>query len=284
MNKQKCLDILGLDNNSSSNDIKKAYKTIALKTHPDKLIDLTEEEREKKELIFKNASEAYNRLINDDFIGENIFEDFDFGSIFENIEGFEGIGGMFSKTSGMKMFSGMASRLFENRKFESIFKTDVIISYFDLLNERKMDKEISICGIPSKATIDCSNFPKQMITRSFQGLSSTVEINFKLEKDDLFDNLINSDGTVDLIYTIKVSHYQYYKGFSYTLKHLDGNDVNFNVKKLSKKSLKIKKRGLRGGDLIVKIQLINPSNKKINCVNNEDYEKLLNILKILCEE
>ena len=67
-----------------------------------------------------------------------------------------------------------------------------------------MDKEISICGIPSKATIDCSNFPKQMITRSFQGLSSTVEINFKLEKDDLFDNLINSDGTVDLIYTIKV--------------------------------------------------------------------------------
>ena len=53
---------------------------------------------------------------------------------------------------------------------------------------------------------------------------------------------------------------------------------------MSKKSLKIKKRGLRGGDLIVKIQLINPSNKKINCVNNEDYEKLLNILKILCEE
>jgi curved DNA-binding protein CbpA len=44
MDKRQCLDILGLEEDATEVDIKKAYKAIALKTHPDKLMDLEENE------------------------------------------------------------------------------------------------------------------------------------------------------------------------------------------------------------------------------------------------
>ena len=53
MDKQQCLNILGLNETATETDIKKAYKSIALKTHPDKLVDLDDHERNEKELQFK---------------------------------------------------------------------------------------------------------------------------------------------------------------------------------------------------------------------------------------
>jgi DnaJ-class molecular chaperone len=277
MDKHSCLDLLGLDETATEVDIKKAYKAIALKTHPDKLVDLSDEEKEDKEMQFKQVSEAYKRLLDNNFY-DDIFDGY------EDIFGGSGMANMFGGGESFKMFSGMASKIFQSQSFQSIFKTTVKISYYDLIYKRKLEKQINLCGIPTKAIIDCSKFPKQLITRSFNGLSSTAEIDFKFEDDNVYDNVIHKDGKVDLIYEMKISHFDYYNGFNHNFVHIDGNNVNFKAKRMSKKILKIKDRGLNGGDLLIKMILYNPNNNNLKNITSEDYEKFLNVLNALCND
>jgi preprotein translocase subunit Sec63 len=55
-------DILGISKNSSKEDIKKAYKEIALSCHPDKLHDINDATKNEKIEKFKNATYAYKLL------------------------------------------------------------------------------------------------------------------------------------------------------------------------------------------------------------------------------
>lgn len=58
MNKEKASNILGVSLNASENEIKSAYKKLAIKYHPDKNKDPSAEEK------FKEISTAYNYLLN----------------------------------------------------------------------------------------------------------------------------------------------------------------------------------------------------------------------------
>ena len=65
MDKNKCLQILELGANASPEDIKKAYKKMALKYHPDRQEQsLSDEDKKQAEEKFKQISEAYELLMN----------------------------------------------------------------------------------------------------------------------------------------------------------------------------------------------------------------------------
>ena len=65
MEKNKCLHILELGANASPEDIKKAYKKMALKYHPDRQEQsLSDEDKKQAEEKFKQISEAYELLMN----------------------------------------------------------------------------------------------------------------------------------------------------------------------------------------------------------------------------
>ena len=108
--------ILGVDKSSSKEEIKKAYKKLALKYHPDRVAEEKKKESEEK---FKEISEAYAVLSNEEkrknydafghsgfnqrYSQEDIFRGADFSNIFEEIFG----GGFFGESS---IFSDLFGR------------------------------------------------------------------------------------------------------------------------------------------------------------------------------
>ena len=100
MTKQDYYDILGVKNDASKSEIKKTYRKLALKYHPDKNKDSGAEEK------FKEISEAYAVLYDDDkrrmydqyghagidqqYSKDDIFRNADFGDIFQGM-GFDNI-------------------------------------------------------------------------------------------------------------------------------------------------------------------------------------------------
>ncbi len=112
--KRDYYEILGIDRNASPDEIKKAYRTLALQNHPDKVAPDKKKEAEER---FKEISEAYAVLsdpekrvtydqfghagIDGQYTYQDIFRGADFGSIFGG-RGFEdilrgfGLGGTFA--------------------------------------------------------------------------------------------------------------------------------------------------------------------------------------------
>ena len=143
MAKRDCYDVLGIPRGASKDDIKKAYRKLALKYHPDKTKgDKASEEK------FKEASEAYHVLSNAerkqnyDNFGHAAFENgggsrggfgnFDFSSSFSDIfEDFfgEGFGG------------GRRSRRSNNRG--SDLRYDLSITLEEAYSGKKQDIKFS---------------------------------------------------------------------------------------------------------------------------------------------
>ena len=62
MAKRDYYEVLGVDKKASAADIKKAYRKIAIKYHPDRQGNKSEEEKKEAEEKFKEAAEAYSVL------------------------------------------------------------------------------------------------------------------------------------------------------------------------------------------------------------------------------
>ena len=100
MTKRDYYDVLGVTNSASKDEIKKAYRKLALKYHPDKTKgDKTSEEK------FKEASEAYHVLSDDK--RKNNYDQFGHAA-------FEGAGGGGQGFGGLDFNSSSFSDIFED--------------------------------------------------------------------------------------------------------------------------------------------------------------------------
>ena len=62
MAKRDYYEVLGVAKNASEEEIKKAYRKLAIKYHPDRQQDKSEAEKKEAEEKFKEAAEAYSVL------------------------------------------------------------------------------------------------------------------------------------------------------------------------------------------------------------------------------
>src|SRR5215471_2167770 len=103
MAKRDYYDVLGVQKNSSKDDIKKAYRKLAIQYHPDK--NPGSKEAEEK---FKEATEAYEVLVDDK--KKAAYDQF----------GFAGVDGMGGQTHDWSNFRGFED-IFGGGDFGSIF-------------------------------------------------------------------------------------------------------------------------------------------------------------------
>jgi len=151
MSKQDYYDILGVKKDASKSEIKKAYRKLALKYHPDKNPDKSAEEK------FKEISEAYAVLYDDEkrslydqyghagidqrFSSEDIFRGADFGDIFRGM----GIDFNFGFDDIFERFFGQRSgfdRQGSQRRRGMDLRYDIQISLEDAYNG--LESEINI--------------------------------------------------------------------------------------------------------------------------------------------
>ena len=107
MNKKDYYEILGVDRNASKKEIKKAFRKLAMKYHPDKNKDVNAEEN------FKEINEAYEVLSND--AKRQKYDQFGH-SAFDSSSGFEGFSQGFADFSGFGDFEDIISSFFGGKR------------------------------------------------------------------------------------------------------------------------------------------------------------------------
>lgn len=275
MFRDKYLRVLELDYNATEDDIKKRYREIALNNHPDKLINFSDDEREEREKVFKESTEAYEYLMDKDRIKtDEMFSSF---GIDENLMSSFGVDETF-----MNEFQNMSinmGKMFETyNNMTTKFNTSVDISFYDLLTKRTLKKDVSIYGINIKIDVDCSKFPRQVVLKKMNGFKTEISIQMNLEEHEKFNHKIRKNGMIDLTYTIGLTHYQFYKGIESQVENIDGSMVYFKTNPGSDRKIKIKKAGLNGGDMLIRVEIINPKSSLLKEITEDEHKTLLDIL------
>ncbi|MBS3143272.1 molecular chaperone DnaJ [Candidatus Woesearchaeota archaeon] len=150
MTKKDYYEILGIKKDSSKEEIKKAYKKLALKYHPDRV---PEDEKKNSEEKFKEISEAYAVLSDESkrsaydqfghegfdqrFSQEDIFRNFDFENVFREFGfGSGGFGNIFD------MFFGEDRRERRARNLKYDLTIDFDEAAFGIKKEIKFRKKV----------------------------------------------------------------------------------------------------------------------------------------------
>ncbi len=294
MNINNPYQILGLQVNSSLEDVKKAYKTIALKSHPDKLNNITDiNERNKKVKEFIDATNAYNKILNGDSNNFNFDYDYDnynYDDFKFTYEDWEETFNSIRKSDLMKNLVNMFMKYKTKARKHNI---NVDIKYSDYFSTNKKKLRLFLKGIeePVYISLNCKQFPSCIINYIDDNDNEhEIEINMILINDKLINNdfyHLNSEEDdeekkelFDIYYDINIDTIDYIIGGTKEISFVTKENIKINIEPFTDQSI-IKNYGINGGSLIIKYNY-KPINKEIwNKLIDADKIEMIRILEKL---
>jgi len=289
--------ILGISKNSSFNEIKKAYRKIALDNHPDKHYNKSEDVKKIYTNKFNEATEAYNYLINNK---NNLFEN-DYLFEEDDIKTWKDLWyDMINNTDETKDFIKNLAKIFIEKdiigkKNKNVYKftnlpithnITLYVTYNEVYNNIKKKLRLILKNVNEPIFIDifCGNsYPN--ITKIYiddDDIEHNIIINFKLTNDENFTHITyDNNNKIDLIYNIKLNLVHYLYGYHNKILYIDNNLLDIYIPPFNKEFYEIEEKGINNGNLIFKILYTNIDINKFNNLSLENKNELNRLLQLI---
>lgn len=287
--------VLGINEKASIDEIKKAYRDIALSCHPDKLGNILDNDEKNRRIEkFKEATVAYEKLTTNDNKFQNMKwedENIDWTSIWQTFCGED------TKEVLKDAFLDIASIFLKNKIYpkqyynptsnleEPIYHDIKLpITYTDILKNTKKKLRLILVEIDEPIFIDvyCGSFPT--VVREFtddDNIDHQINITMNICEQDGYNHLITKSGKIDLITTLEIDLKEYIVGYEKDITFVDGENIPVKVPPFQKNYHIIENKGLKGGSLIINIAYKNIDNKAWDLLCQKDKDDMIRILNVM---
>jgi len=281
--------ILGLPVGSSIEDVKKKYKSIVLKSHPDKLNNITDiNERNIKIKEFIDTTNAYNKILKGDV--EDFNYDFDDNFDYDNYKfTYEDWQETMNSIKQSELFKNVVSMIMNFKSKSTKHNINVDINYNDYFSNSKKKLRLFLKKIdePVYINLDCKKYPNCTINY-FDNNDNEHEINITMNliNDKIINNgfyhLDDNDDNVNyhLYYDMSIDTIDYLTGNSKELLFINKEILKIDIPPFTKEII-INNYGINNSNLIIKL-IYNPIEKeKWNILSDDNKNILISILNKL---
>jgi hypothetical protein len=262
--------ILNISDDSNIDNVKKAYRKIALKCHPDKLNNITDiEEKKLKIKEFTDATNAYNQIINNDF--EKINIDYD------NWEA------TFDYIINSKLFKDFINVIMKSNKIVThSFNLDITYNDYFSKNKKKIRIFLRDYIEPIFIDLDCKKYPKTTITYiDDNDIEHEIIFNLNIVNDNNnYYHIKNNDNSIDIIYNMIISTPEYITGNIREHVYLNKEILLIKIEPFSNKVI-IPNLGINNGNFICNFIYIPIDKKDWNKINDTDKNTIIRIFNEL---
>ena len=251
--------ILNISHTATIDEIKKAYRKIALKSHPDKLnniIDINEKNNKIKE--FTEATNAYNQLLNND---TNI--NIDYNNWEET----------FDYIMNSQLFKDFINAIINTNSNIIKHEFNLDITYYDFYNKNKKKIRIFLKDYKDAIFIelDCKKYPKSIINYIDD---NDIEHEFIFNLSIINNNknyyhIKNKDGSIDIIYDMLINTIEYISGNVREHMFLNKEIILITIEPFSNKFV-INGLGINNGNFICNFIYIPIEKKLWDKINPDD--------------
>jgi DnaJ-class molecular chaperone len=238
--------ILNLPDNSSIEEVKKAYKKIALNSHPDKLNNIKDEkEKNKKIKYFMDATNAYKKLLNEEVEFED--DNWDYNDWMNSFNDF----------TNSNLFKGVVDVIKKMRTKIKKHSISVDIKYQELFSPNKKKLRIFLRKLdePIYINLDCSKYPSHTINY-FDDNDDEHEI--MISMDLINDKIINNGFyhiDMDIYLDLNIDLCEYLNGGKKTIEYFNNEMIEIDIQPFTFIHI-IKNKGIKSqGDLIIKFNI-----------------------------
>jgi DnaJ-class molecular chaperone len=309
--------ILNIPIDSSIEDVKKAYKNIALKSHPDKLNNISDiNEKNKKIKYFMDATNAYNLIIKNNGKIDSYDMEYDDCDINFNDVSYDDWMETFNNITKSELFKEVCNMFmkFKNRIKKHNINVDIKYSDYFNVNKKKLRIFLKNLNEPVYINLDCKKYPKHIINYFDENdneheitinmnLINDIKINngfYHLDESNnnikYNENNIDENNSIDgeyenneennnqdkynIYYDMNIDTIDYILGDTKELIFVNKEIINIEIIPFEDKYIK-KGFGINGGDLIINFIYKPIKKEKWDKILDADKNEMVRIFKYI---